>query len=189
VAHAFPSHFTRAVICKRPAQSPPSFNLLVSISRRRFGKTSPKFFPNHTFPRLLRNPSICHTSTSARLQVLSLPHIRKNGGCPPPHPDSPLAFKRRRKAGKSLRFILLQTLCRSPKSQLSCFQADPNSFCKMQGVGASQSEIWRRRVEVESTIRPAKDRIAGFEGRGSHRTPFASELCKPITRQTLIGHT
>jgi hypothetical protein len=33
---------------------------------------------------------------------------------------------------------------------------------------------WRRRVEVESTIRPAKDRIAGFEGRGSHRTPFAS---------------
>jgi hypothetical protein len=35
--------------------------------------------------------------------------------------------------------------------------------------------LWRRRVEVESTIRPAKDRIAGFEGRGSHRTPFASE--------------
>ena len=34
--------------------------------------------------------------------------------------------------------------------------------------------MWRRRVEVESTIRPAKDRIAGFEGRGSHRTPFAS---------------
>ncbi len=32
---------------------------------------------------------------------------------------------------------------------------------------------WRRRVEVESTIRPAKDRIAGFEGRGDHRTPFA----------------
>jgi hypothetical protein len=29
-------------------------------------------------------------------------------------------------------------------------------------------------VEVESTIRPAKDRIAGFEGRGDHRTSFAS---------------
>ena len=29
-------------------------------------------------------------------------------------------------------------------------------------------------MEVESTIRPAKDRIAGFEDRGSHRTPFAS---------------
>ena len=27
---------------------------------------------------------------------------------------------------------------------------------------------------VEPTIRPAKDRIAGFEGRGDHRTPFAS---------------
>jgi len=29
-------------------------------------------------------------------------------------------------------------------------------------------------VGVEPTIRPAKGRIAGFEGRGSHRTPFAS---------------
>jgi hypothetical protein len=36
------------------------------------------------------------------------------------------------------------------------------------------SQIWRKRVGVEPTIRPAKDRIAGFEGRGSHRTPFAS---------------
>lgn len=33
--------------------------------------------------------------------------------------------------------------------------------------------MWRRRVEVESTIRPAKGRIAGFEGREGHRTPFA----------------
>ena len=32
---------------------------------------------------------------------------------------------------------------------------------------------WRGRVEVESTIRPAKGRIAGFEGREGHRTPFA----------------
>jgi hypothetical protein len=37
------------------------------------------------------------------------------------------------------------------------------------------SQMWRKRVGVEPTIRPAKDRIAGFEGRGSHRTPFASE--------------
>jgi len=29
-------------------------------------------------------------------------------------------------------------------------------------------------VGVEPTIRPAKDRIAGFEDRGDHRTPFAS---------------
>jgi hypothetical protein len=34
-------------------------------------------------------------------------------------------------------------------------------------------KMWRRRVEVESTIRPAKGRIAGFEGREGHRTPFA----------------
>jgi hypothetical protein len=31
-------------------------------------------------------------------------------------------------------------------------------------------------VEVESTIRPAKGRIAGFEGREDHRTLFASVL-------------
>src|SRR5260370_35673395 len=35
--------------------------------------------------------------------------------------------------------------------------------------------IWRKRVGVEPTIRPAKDRITGFEGRESHRTLFASE--------------
>jgi hypothetical protein len=34
--------------------------------------------------------------------------------------------------------------------------------------------IWRKRVGVEPTIRPAKGRIAGFEGREDHRTPFAS---------------
>ena len=33
--------------------------------------------------------------------------------------------------------------------------------------------IWRERVEVESTTRSAKDRVAGFEGREGHRTPFA----------------
>jgi hypothetical protein len=35
-------------------------------------------------------------------------------------------------------------------------------------------DLWRRRVGVEPTIRPAKDRIAGFEGREGHRTLFAS---------------
>jgi hypothetical protein len=36
------------------------------------------------------------------------------------------------------------------------------------------NKLWRKRVGVEPTIRPAKDRIAGFEGREDHRTPFAS---------------
>jgi len=40
-------------------------------------------------------------------------------------------------------------------------------------------------VEVESTIRPAKDRIAGFEGREGHRTPFASVVCRNIRLQSL----
>ena len=31
-------------------------------------------------------------------------------------------------------------------------------------------------MEVESTIPPAKGRIAGFEGREGHRTPFASTV-------------
>jgi hypothetical protein len=31
-------------------------------------------------------------------------------------------------------------------------------------------------VEVESTTRSAKERVAGFEGREGHRTPFASVL-------------
>ena len=40
-------------------------------------------------------------------------------------------------------------------------------------------------MEVESTIRPAKDRIAGFEGREGHRTPFASVVGKVIRLQSL----
>jgi len=43
-----------------------------------------------------------------------------------------------------------------------------------RGQWFRKSQIWRKRVGVEPTIRPAKGRIAGFEGRGSHRTPFAS---------------
>jgi hypothetical protein len=36
------------------------------------------------------------------------------------------------------------------------------------------NKLWRRRVGVEPTIRSAKGRIGGFEGRDSHRTIFAS---------------
>jgi hypothetical protein len=35
------------------------------------------------------------------------------------------------------------------------------------------AQKWRGRVEVESTTRSAKERVAGFEGREGHRTPFA----------------
>ena len=38
---------------------------------------------------------------------------------------------------------------------------------------AKYEEVWRKRVGVEPTIRPAKERIAGFEGREDHRTLFA----------------
>src|SRR6202521_4362259 len=36
------------------------------------------------------------------------------------------------------------------------------------------SKDWRKRVGVEPTIHPAKGRIAGFEDREDHRTPFTS---------------
>src|SRR5216684_6712985 len=50
----------------------------------------------------------------------------------------------------------------------------------------STSVTWRKRVGVEPTIRPAKDRIAGFEGRGDHRTPFASAVRKTLRLRSLL---
>ena len=44
---------------------------------------------------------------------------------------------------------------------------------------------WRKRVSVELTNRLAKSRIAGFEGREGHRTPFAST----VILQGLSGYT
>jgi hypothetical protein len=43
-------------------------------------------------------------------------------------------------------------------------------FCNFLHI----KKLWRRRVGVEPTIRSAKGRIGGFEGRDSHRTIFAS---------------
>ena len=45
----------------------------------------------------------------------------------------------------------------------------------LRSVMRVNPDSWRKRVGVEPTIRPAKDRIAGFEGREGHRTLFASE--------------
>jgi hypothetical protein len=39
-------------------------------------------------------------------------------------------------------------------------------------------------VEVESTIRPAKGRIAGFEGREDHRILFASVVVRTSYDET-----
>jgi hypothetical protein len=51
------------------------------------------------------------------------------------------------------------------------------AFCHLVFFHFLQTkEIWRKRVGVEPTIRPAKDRIAGFEGREGHRTNFASGM-------------
>ena len=42
-----------------------------------------------------------------------------------------------------LLFILLQTLCRSPKTQLLCNQANPNSLCKTPGVWGMSAKSQR----------------------------------------------
>jgi hypothetical protein len=45
-------------------------------------------------------------------------------------------------------------------------------------------DLWRERVEVESTTRSAKERVAGFEGREGHRTPFAPKVRIPSKHGT-----
>src|SRR5882757_9442965 len=42
----------------------------------------PNSFPCHTSAKFTRNSFRCHTYKFALLQVLSLPHIQKTGGCP-----------------------------------------------------------------------------------------------------------
>ena len=54
---------------------------------------------------------------------------------PRPAPKSSLCSPCLR--GKSIAFILLQTLCRRQKSQALCNQANPASFCKTPGVALS----------------------------------------------------
>src|SRR6266478_6016720 len=49
-----------------------------------FGPSNcPNSFPCHTSAKFTRNSFRCHTYKFALLQVLSLPHIQKTGGCPP----------------------------------------------------------------------------------------------------------
>jgi hypothetical protein len=58
------------------------------------------------------------------------------------------------------------------RTSLNCSQA-PN-WSQFRRLRQRKERTWRKRVGVEPTIRPAKDRITGFEGRESHRTLFAS---------------
>lgn len=57
-----------------------------------------------------------------------------------------------------------RTICRY------CRLLPPRFFRNFRQI----KEVWRKRVGVEPTIRLARSRIAGFEGRDSHRTIFAS---------------
>jgi hypothetical protein len=52
-------------------------------------------------------------------------------------------------------------------------ESDPN-WRQLPQLRPRKKRTWRRRVGVEPTIRSAKGRISGFEGRDSHRTIFAS---------------
>ena len=55
-----------------------------------------------------------------------------------------------------------------------CVTAD--SWVSTPTKAVESSRLWRKRVRVELTTRLAKSRIAGFEGREGHRTPFASAM-------------
>ena len=58
---------------------------------------------------------------------------------------------------KSCRFILLRTLCRCEKPQLLCNQANPNSLCKIPGVGVPLRQL---RVLCVSLPRAAKGALS-----------------------------
>jgi hypothetical protein len=72
-----------------------------------------------------------------------------------------------------------QGLCaRHPSKSARCNGSGFNwNMFHLRNTNESQvtdnKRSWRERVEVESTTRSAKDRVAGFEGREGHRTPFA----------------
>jgi Nucleotidyl transferase AbiEii toxin, Type IV TA system len=74
------------------------------------------------------------------------------------------------------------TSAKSEQQACSAFAANRNmkgSKCSLMFSPAEAkcprvNKMWRRRVGVEPTIRSAKGRIGGFEGRDSHRTIFAS---------------
>ena len=68
------------------------------------------------------------------------------------------------------------TVCRAvftnQLAAMGCAKNDvSDAFQRSESNGVNGT--WRKRVGVEPTIRPAKERIAGFEGREDHRTLFA----------------
>ena len=65
-------------------------------------------------------------------------------------------------------------------------ESDPPIGVKLQILSPHKQRAWRKRVGVEPTTRLAKSRIAGFEGREGHRTPFASAGCKTFSLQSLV---
>src|SRR6266436_5535653 len=75
------------------------------------------------------------------------------------------------------------SLSASGKTSLNWSQA-PN-WSQLPLLRPRKERTWRKRVGVEPTIRPAKDRIAGFEGRERHRTLFASANSIVSSLQTL----
>jgi hypothetical protein len=61
---------------------------------------------------------------------------------------------------------------RTTREQKEC---PPALFSPLTGCKGNRIiGLWRKRVRVELTTRLAESRIAGFEGREGHRTPFAS---------------
>ena len=77
----------------------------------------------------------------------------------------------------------LRSSLRESGGTLLNWSQTPN-WSQLQQLRPREERTWRKRVGVEPTIPSAKDGIAGFEGRGSHRTPFASGESIAGTKRT-----
>ena len=88
-------------------------------------------------------------------------------------------------APKSCRVILLQTLCRSQKSQLLCNQANPNSLRKMRGVGCASAQL---RALCVSALSFPFDLSPCLRRRDSSSTnSFRINTCKSVSKQTTLS--
>ncbi len=117
-----------------------------------------------------------------------------------------LSYPSRRSSPNPQLFILLQTLCRSQKTQLLCNQANPASFAKTPGVGGGHpdpvfglsagvddnSRCRRRNYETPRVGRA--ERICGTpavrqlqDASFVSASPFRINTCKSVSKQTTLS--
>jgi len=114
------------------------------------------------------------------------PTWRNDPNClnPEPHPHRPSTDAAWRLEGDS-RSLRTRRWSRGARGPRAAVAEDRTPIGAKFRIGASFKRLsplkqrrWRKRVRVELTTRLAKSRIAGFEGREGHRTPFASAVLR-----------